>query len=69
MIDLPDPIKEKHDGVRRWAIHYRGLNGKPCTFYSDAKTMAGANAHFARRWPGVKSSHIRNVSPDEWLGR
>lgn len=57
----------EHDGNRRWAIYYTSELGNRCTFYSDALTMAGAHAHFARRHPKLKSTHVRRVEPDEWL--
>lgn len=60
---------EGHDGVRRWAIHYSTGLGN-ATFYSDALTMSGAQAHFERSNPDIQGgSHIRRVKPDEWLNR
>jgi hypothetical protein len=57
----------EHDGTRRWAIYFITEKDSRAAFYSDAVTMAGALAHFRRRYPQLKSTHIRRVGKDEWL--
>lgn len=59
----------EHDGVRRWCIYYRTASGVRAEFISDAVTMAGAHAHFEEHNPGVRSTHIRRIRPDQWLNR
>lgn len=61
-------MSEEHNGVRQWAVYYKDPEGRPGTFYSDAETMAGAQAHYEKSaLPGSKATHIRRVKPDEWL--